>query len=63
MARVKARDLRGLSKVELEQKKSGLEKELLGLRQKKALGTLEKPHQFKIIRRQIAQINTVEKEK
>ena len=63
MSRVKAKDLRGLSLVELDQKKSGLEKALFDLRQKKAMGTLEKPHQFKVIRRQIAQINTLKREK
>jgi large subunit ribosomal protein L29 len=63
MSRVKAKDLRGLSSVELDQKKGGLEKELFDLRQKKAMGTLEKPHQFKVIRRQIAQINTLKREK
>ena len=63
MSRVKAKDLRGLSSAELDQKNSGLEKELFDLRQKKATGTLEKPHQSKVIRRQIAQINTLRKEK
>ena len=63
MSRVKAKDLRGLSHIELDQKKQGLEKELHDLRQKKAMGTLEKPHQFKIIRREIAQLNTIRKEK
>ena len=63
MSRVKAKDLRGLSLAELDQKKSTLEKEFFDLRQKKASGTLEKPHQFKLIRRQIAQINTIKREK
>ena len=63
MSRIKARDLRGLSHAELDQKKNGLEKELHDLRQKKALGTLDKPHFFKTIRKQIAQINTIKKEK
>ena len=63
MSRVKAKDLRGLSLIELDQKKSGLEKALFDLRQKKAAGTLEKPHEFKVMRRQIAQINTLKKEK
>ncbi len=63
MSRVKAKDLRGLSSLELDQKKNALEKDLFELRQKKAAGTLEKPHQFKVIRRQIAQINTVKREK
>ncbi len=63
MSRVKAKDLRGLSVAELDQKKSALEKSLFDLRQKKAMGTLEKPHEFKITRRQIAQINTIKREK
>ena len=63
MSRVKAKDLRGLSQAELDQKKLGFEKDLHDLRQKKSMGTLEKPHLFKITRRQIAQINTIKKEK
>ena len=63
MKGVKINDLRGLSLAELDQKKSALEKELFDLRQKKATGTLEKPHQFKLIRRQVAQINTIKREK
>ena len=63
MKRVKANDVRGLSPAELEQKKSALEKELFDLRQKKATGTLEKPHQFRTLRRQVAQINTIKREK
>ena len=63
MSRVKAKDLRGLSHAELDQKKQALQKELFGLRQKKAMGTLEKPHQFKLIRKEIAQISTIRKEK
>lgn len=63
MSRVKAKDLRGLSHAELDQKKQSLQKELFDLRQKKTMGTLEKPHQFKLIRREIAQISTIRKEK
>ncbi|OIO37855.1 MAG: 50S ribosomal protein L29 [Candidatus Omnitrophica bacterium CG1_02_46_14] len=63
MTQIKAKDIRGLSAAELDQKKSILEKSLFDLRQKKAMGTLEKPHEFKAIRRQIAQINTIKKEK
>ena len=63
MSRVKARDLRGLSAVELDQKRESLEKELQGLRQKKVTGQLDKPHFFKQLRRQIAQVHTVEREK
>jgi len=61
--KAKAKDLRGLSSDELSLKKQSLEKGLNELRQKKVTGQLDKPHQFKLMRRQIAQINTIEKEK
>ena len=63
MSRVKAKELRNLSTLELEQKKNALEKELHDLRQKKVVGQLEKPHLFRTVRRQIAQINTLKREK
>ena len=63
MPSVKAKDLRGLSAEELRHKRETLEKELFELQQKKVTGQLDKPHQFKSVRRQIAQINTVAKEK
>ena len=63
MSRPKAAELRGLSKQELELKKDGLEKELYELRQQRITGQLEKPHFFKLLRRQIAQIKTVQNEK
>lgn len=63
MSRVKINEFRGQSTGELDQKKQNLQKELHDLRQKKAMGTLEKPHLFKVLRKQIAQINTIRKEK
>lgn len=63
MPRSKASDFRNLSSDERGQKKKALEKQLGELNQKKVTGQLEKPHQFKAIRRQIAQIHTVEREK
>ena len=62
MSRVKAKDLRGLSTEELGHKRQTLEKELFELQQKKITGQLDKPHQFKLMRRQIAQVNTIAKE-
>lgn len=62
MALTKGKELRGLSADELKQKREALEKGLNELRQKQITGQLEKPHQFKLMRRQIAQINTIEKE-
>ncbi len=63
MSRVKARELRNLSQSELNQKKLELERELFELRQKKVTGQLDKPHFFKLARKQIAQINTLSREK
>lgn len=63
MSRVKAKDVRSLSNAEIELKKSTLTKALFELRQKKVTGQLEKPHEFKQLRRQIAQLNTIQREK
>lgn len=63
MSRIKAKDLRGLSVAELDSKRQALVKELHDLRQKKSVGQLEKPHQFKTVRKQIAQVLTVKREK
>ena len=62
MALSKGKDLRGLSADELKMKRESLIKGLNELRQKQITGQLEKPHQFKLMRREIAQINTIEKE-
>lgn len=62
MSRVKANDLRALSAQEIDQKKEALEKTLHELRQKKVVGQLDKPHLFKNTRRQIAQLNTIQRE-
>ena len=58
----KVSEVRNLSVSELDAKKEALNKELFELRQKKITGTLEKPHFFKAIRKQIAQINTIKQE-
>ena len=63
MSRLKAGELRALSFGELDQKQEALEKELHDLRQKKVTGQLDKPHFFKLLRRQAAQIQTVKREK
>ena len=59
----KVNELRGLSSDELKLKREGLAKGLNELRQKSVTGQLDKPHQFKLMRKQVAQINTIEKEK
>ena len=58
----KAAELRNLTNSELDIKKEALGKELFELRQKKVTGQLDKPHFFKTLRRQIAQINTLKQE-
>ncbi len=63
MSRVKAEAVRGLSLQEIESKEKALQKDLFELRQKKITGQLDKPHQFKELRRQIAQLNTIKREK
>lgn len=63
MPRTKAAEFRNLSVDELNLKKTTLEKELHDLRQKRITGQLDKPHHFKAVRRQIAQINTLIREK
>ena len=54
---------RNLSEQELDQKRAGFEKEIFELNKKKITGQLDKPHLFKILRKQIAQINTLKREK
>ena len=63
MSRVKASILRDLSLQEMQSKESALQKDLFDLRQKKITGQLDKPHQFKKAKREIAKINTVKREK
>ena len=63
MSRPKVNALRDLSLQELEAKVPALEKDLFDLRQKKMTGQLDKPHHFKAIRRQIAQVHTIKTEK
>ena len=63
MSKLKIGDLKSLSVQELDQKKTTLQKELFELRQKRLTGQLDKPHTFKLVRKQIAQINTIKREK
>ena len=63
MSRAKVSELRGLSVQELQTKEATLQKDLFDLRQKKITGQLDKPHQFKAVRRQIAQVHTLKREK
>ena len=59
----KARELRSLTVPELRHKREALEKDLFELQRKKVTGQLDKPHLFRTTRRQIAQLNTLMREK
>ncbi len=59
----KAAQLREKSVDELREERLELQRGLFNLRMQKATGQLEKSHQFKESRKQIARINTVLTEK
>ncbi len=55
---MKVKDLQGLSKDELFDKLNGLNKQLMDLQFKRKSG-VEKPHLFKLVKRDIARIYTI----
>lgn len=57
-----ASNFRALSKDELLLKLTSLKNELLNMRFKVRMGTLDKPTSIKTAKRQIAQVNTILKE-
>lgn len=60
---MKIAELRALSQEELIQKEKTLKEELSKLNQQRYSGRVEKPHQFGLIGRDIARIQTILKEK
>jgi len=60
---MKLEEIKNLSEQELIDKINELKKDLFALNFKRKYGKVEKPHTFKEIRRTIARINTVIKEK
>lgn len=56
-------DLRNLTKDELNMKLAALKTDLFGLRFQAESGRIEKPNKIKEIRRDIARINTILREK
>lgn len=56
-------ELRAFSLTELKEKLLELRKQQLTLRTQRAFGSLEKTHQFKLIKKAIAQIKTIITEK
>jgi len=60
---MKATDLRDLGSDELEQKAREIEDQLFKLRMQKAMGQLEAAHKVSSVRRDLARIRTVLREK
>ncbi len=60
---MKPSEIRQLSDEEIKQRIKELEEEFLNLRFQKALGQLEKPHRFKTIRKDIARMKTILRER
>jgi len=60
---MKARELREMTKDELLARLNELKEELFNLRTDKAMGRLGQPHRFKLVRREIARVLTILKEK
>jgi len=60
---VKARELRVLSEAELKEKLSSLKKQLMEISLQKKSNRVEKPHLFTQIKRDIARVLTVLREK
>lgn len=60
---MKIKDLRELSNKELEAKVAESKKELFNLRMKQSTGTLEKTHQIKELRKDVARMKTILRER
>ncbi len=60
---MKAKELRALDREELLQKERALKKELFELNYERKIGTVQKPSRFRQLRRDIARILTVLREK
>ncbi len=60
---MKAREWRELSSEELEVKLEELYQQLLNLRTQKVLGQLENPHKIKEVKKDIARIRTILRER
>lgn len=60
---MKASELREMSKEELISHLNELKEELFNLRVDKAMGRLGQPHRFRLVKREIARVITILKEK
>lgn len=60
---MKAKDIREMTEAELEQKLAGLKDELFNLRFQLATGQLENPMRIKDVKKTIARIKTIQRER
>ena len=60
---MKIKELRELSNKEIESKIIEAKKELFNLRMKQSTGTLEKPHKINELRKDVARMKTILKER
>jgi large subunit ribosomal protein L29 len=60
---MKVKDIRDMSAAELDQKISGLKDELFNLRFQLATGQLENPMRIKEVKKSIARIKTIQRER
>jgi large subunit ribosomal protein L29 len=60
---MKPKEIRDLAPAEIETKLRATRDELLQLRLKKHTGQIEKPHQLRLLRKNIARLETVLREK
>ncbi|MFH1269590.1 MAG: 50S ribosomal protein L29 [Candidatus Omnitrophota bacterium] len=60
---MKAKELRNFSKEELLQKEKSLKEELFKLNMQRYGGRVDKPHMFSLLKRDIARIETILREK
>jgi large subunit ribosomal protein L29 len=60
---MKVNDIRDMSATELEQKLAGLKDELFNLRFQLATGQLENPMRIKEVKKTIARIKTIQRER
>ena len=56
---MKAKDFRSLSPEDLRQKEKTLKKDLFELRYQRKIGRVERPSMFKLIKKDIARIQTI----
>lgn len=59
----KIQELRSKSKEELEQKEKSLKEELFKINMQRYAGRVDKPHMFSLIKKDIARIQTLLREK